>query len=88
MGGPLRAISEFSGAAVWGVNNNSYQARGRARQCCALRMLRGALTPRLNRSQISRGETLNAKTGHHDHCRFVKARALETQRSVRRAHAR
>ena len=29
VGGPLRAISEFSGAAVWGVNNNEYQARGR-----------------------------------------------------------
>jgi cyclopropane fatty-acyl-phospholipid synthase-like methyltransferase len=27
VGGPLRAISEFSGAAVWGVNNNEYQAR-------------------------------------------------------------
>jgi hypothetical protein len=27
IGGPLRAISGFSGAAVWGVNNNEYQAR-------------------------------------------------------------
>ena len=47
VGGPLRAISAFSGAAVTGVNNNAYQ--------------------------ISRGEKLNAATGHHDHCRFVKA---------------
>jgi sterol 24-C-methyltransferase len=30
IGGPLRAISAFSGAAVTGVNNNEYQARGRA----------------------------------------------------------
>jgi hypothetical protein len=27
IGGPLRAISAFSGAAVTGVNNNEYQAR-------------------------------------------------------------
>ena len=30
IGGPLRAISAFSGAAVTGVNNNEYQARARA----------------------------------------------------------
>ena len=47
VGGPLRAISAFSGAAVTGVNNNAYQ--------------------------ITRGEALNAATGHHGHCRFVKA---------------
>jgi hypothetical protein len=39
VGGPLRAISEFSGAAVWGLNNNEYQARrpllrARARARC------------------------------------------------------
>ena len=28
IGGPLRAISGFSGAKVVGVNNNSYQVRG------------------------------------------------------------
>ncbi len=27
IGGPLRAISGFTGAAVIGVNNNAYQAR-------------------------------------------------------------
>lgn len=27
IGGPLRAISGFSGAAVVGVNNNAYQVR-------------------------------------------------------------
>ena len=27
IGGPLRAISAFSGASVMGVNNNEYQAR-------------------------------------------------------------
>ena len=47
VGGPLRCIAEFSGAAVTGVNNNAYQ--------------------------ISRGEALNAATGHHESCRFVKA---------------
>lgn len=32
IGGPLRAISGFTGAAVIGVNNNAYQARARSRE--------------------------------------------------------
>jgi len=46
VGGPLRCIAEFSGAAVTGLNNNAYQ--------------------------ITRGEQLNAATGHHGNCRYVK----------------
>lgn len=43
----MRTISEFSGAAVTGLNNNAYQ--------------------------ITRGEELNAASGHHGSCCFVKS---------------
>jgi sterol 24-C-methyltransferase len=77
IGGPLRAISAFSGAAVIGVNNNEYQAR--AAQRCPAVPLRCAICTHSRAHahaqppQISRGTVLNAKTGHHDHCGFMKA---------------
>jgi cyclopropane fatty-acyl-phospholipid synthase-like methyltransferase len=44
IGGPLRAISGFSGAAVVGVNNNAYQVRLNAcAQQTILSLTRGPL---------------------------------------------
>jgi hypothetical protein len=65
VGGPLRAISEFSGASVTGVNNNDYQARpSRARwrhgrRCTAPRRShahRAALSRAYRRADLARGD--------------------------------
>ena len=78
IGGPLRAISGFSGASVVGVNNNSYQVRGTqpsTRDMWATTTDSSPLSrpPPPPGLQITRGQALNAKTGHHDHCSFLKA---------------